>query len=81
MDNLNGLDFVRKTPISWSEIENLFTSTLNCKYIYFNEVLRMEDEIYVSFKIKDISNPDSIKDSFKKTSGSWIMTSVESLKI
>ena len=49
MENLNGLDFVRKTCIELDEIESIIRNTVNCSYISFNEVRQEDDSIDISF--------------------------------
>lgn len=66
MEYLNGLDFLRKTTIEWHEIELIIKHTLNCEYIFIDEVERVDTDILVQFKILDVSKRDEIKNSFKR---------------
>ena len=64
MENLNGLDFVRRTRIEYYEIEEVIADTLKCEYISLE--MNIDDSIEASFLISDKSKKEDIKNCFKK---------------
>ena len=64
MENLNGLNFVRRASLEYYEIEDVIAGTLNCNYISLD--INFDDNMNISFLILDKSKKEDIKNCFKK---------------
>ena len=66
MAKINNLYYQSVIFWSWDDIQYYINSELDCEYIKLNEIERVEDDIYVTFKILDREKKSDILSFFKQ---------------